>query len=1156
MLSVLAAWRVSLRRTRADWPIVAAAWLTMLLATTLLAAGPIYSSAVSVAGLRQTLAEASIAAGNVRVSARVPLERVDAVDLRISDELDRVSGTLPAELARFGTADGFALPDQGSDVRDLALPGFAEGLEQHATLVSGAWPVASQASSPRLAGSSGTAVQVAVSDAVADQLRLSAGDRLDLVSRRDAELVLPVTIAAVFRIDHPGDPFWWSDARTIEGLTESDRYRTYGPFLMSRADLLNLAATTGVSLSWRLLPAYAGITIDDVTGLRARLAALPERLRLAAASERPSIDTELPQTLAVASRALLVSGTAMLLLMGQLALLGGYSILLTAGLLIDHRRVETGLLRSRGAGPGQVAGLAVVEGLLIAAPAVALGPWCAVVVLGLFDRVGPLAQVGLSVPLQVTTDAYLAAGVAGVACVALLALPALFSARAFSAEQRSLSRAETRPIAQRLGIDLALLVAAAIALWQLRLYGAPLTRTVQGTLGPDPLLLAAPALGLLAGALVATRLLPRIAEGAEQLLARRRGLVGALGSFQLARRPLRYTRSALMLMLAMSIGVFAVSYATTWTDSQRSQADHQVGADVRVVPSRSARALPAWSLASAYAALPGVEEATPLERYEVQLRRSVRGTLLALDARAVPGMVRFRADQAASPLADLLGPLAAARPTMALATIPDGSTDAIVALAIDVRQVERRAVDPSTGDAVRRGEDSAAFDASASIGVSIALRDSHGLVHRFAGSPVAPDEARTGIAIPFSGPTSVTAGTAVRPDGALELVSLDVSIALPPDLVATDASISVAGMWVRSAGPTPLQLDLGTPRSWRIAWLDPMQAPITLPPTAAHGLGVRIGGAEGGSDPPRELATDGTGNPVTISMQPVAIANLAAGEIPVLVNQQTLEAIALDPDDTFQLNLAGAERALRIVGVVDSFPTTDAASPLVIIDLPTLVILQLQAAHAISPDAGSVTETRQPDEWWLGLAARTEAMDGGTAVADDISRLLVAPPFASASVATAAGRLRSLVSDPVPVGIIGALGLGALAAALFALIGLVVAASVAARQRQTEFALLRALGLSRRQLARWLWLENGSVAMVSLLAGTALGALISWVVLPSVTVTSDGLPPTPPVVVTLPLATIAVLELMAVVALAAVVLVMAAVLRRMGIGNILRLDEE
>ncbi|MDP9467557.1 MAG: hypothetical protein M3P32_02285, partial [Chloroflexota bacterium] len=68
MRSLLAGWRVSLHRTRADWPIVAAAWLITLLAAVLLSVGPIYSSAASEAGLRRALADAPAADANMRVS--------------------------------------------------------------------------------------------------------------------------------------------------------------------------------------------------------------------------------------------------------------------------------------------------------------------------------------------------------------------------------------------------------------------------------------------------------------------------------------------------------------------------------------------------------------------------------------------------------------------------------------------------------------------------------------------------------------------------------------------------------------------------------------------------------------------------------------------------------------------------------------------------------------------------------------------------------------------------------------------------------------------------------------------------------------------------------------------------------------------------------
>jgi hypothetical protein len=1149
MQSLMAGWRVSLRRTRADWPIVVAAWLTMLLATMLIAAGPIYSSAVSVAGLRQMLAEAPIEAGNVRVSAGVPLRAIGTVDAAITAELQRAVGSMPSEIARAGTGSSFALPGQ-AEVRDLAVAGFAEGVEGHATLVAGTWP--GQAQTPADAS-----VPLIVSEPVADQLQLTVGESLELVSRLDEDLVLNATIAGVFRIDDPGDPFWWADQRAIDGVTETDQYRTFGPFLLSRADLLNRASVNSASLSWRVLPNFEQIATDDINALRSRVIALPDRLRQVAGEHNPNVQTELPHTLSLAAQQMLVSRTGMLLVMAQLAILGGYAILLTAGLLIDHRRLETALLRSRGAGPGHVASLALLEGLFLAVPAALLGPWLAIVALSLFELVGPLAQVGLTVPLRVTSDAYLAAGIAGAACVALLGLPALLSARSSTAEERSLSREETRPLAQRLGIDFALLVVAAIAMWQLRLYGGPLTRTLQGSVGPDPLLIAAPALGLLLGAVIATRLLPRLAETAQRIFARGKGLVGALGSFQLARRPLRYTRSALMLMLAMSIGVFAVSYATTWTESQRSQADHQVGADAIVTPSRSARALPPWSLYEAYSAVTGVEEASPVERYEIALAGSVGGTVLALDAAAIPDITRIRSDQSTASLADLLAPLAAARPTVELIDLPDGTTELTVTPTIDIRGLDRYVLDPVTDDFVRQVEDPAAFDEDASVSLSVAVRDAHGVIHRIAAPPVSPASARAGIGVPITTVTRRAQDAPLPPDGPLALASIDLSIVMPQDLVVTDASLAIG----RVATATPadaeaVTLDLGAPESWRMAWQDSTRVPLGLAPAEGEGLGIRIGDDDGGSGAPNEMATDGV-RPVTISMQPATLSALAVDEIPVLVSRQTLEATALQPNERLPVDLAGAQRQLRIVGVVDSFPTTDSASPLIVADLPTLALLRIQEAHDLRSRSGSVTDTRQPDEWWLDLAAAGSSIDSeAAALADEVSRTLASPLFGSVNVTTLAGRLRGLLSDPVAVGIIGALGLGAIAAALFALVGLAVAASVSARQRQNEFALMRALGLSRRQLSGWLWLENGSLAVVSVLVGTALGALISWVVLPSVTMTGDGRPPTPPVIVTMPLPTIALLGLVAAIATAIVVAVMAAVLRRTGIGNVLRASEE
>ena len=72
MVSLLAAARgIVARRTAHDWLIAAAASLIILLATTLLSAGVIYSGAVSESGLRRSLADADPVAANVEVLVMV-----------------------------------------------------------------------------------------------------------------------------------------------------------------------------------------------------------------------------------------------------------------------------------------------------------------------------------------------------------------------------------------------------------------------------------------------------------------------------------------------------------------------------------------------------------------------------------------------------------------------------------------------------------------------------------------------------------------------------------------------------------------------------------------------------------------------------------------------------------------------------------------------------------------------------------------------------------------------------------------------------------------------------------------------------------------------------------------------------------------------------
>ena len=1140
MHSFLAAWRVSLHRTRADWPIVAAAGLIALLAATLLAAGPIYSSAVSVAGLHRQLETAPVADAAVDVVARVGPADVAAADTAVRQALASTVAPVGIDVVGLGASETFTLPGQDPDaIRDLATIGFLEGVEDHAELIDGAWPTTQAAGAP---------VEVAVVEPVADALGLRVGDRVPLESRVGEDRILDVVVAGIYRPNDPTERYWFGDPSLTEGLVESEQYRTFGPLLTTPEAFLAASGAQRARMAWHAFPRIDDIGIDGVNRLAARLGRLPAQIEQTLPGSFASVETGLPAILAEADRSLLVSRTGVLLLMAQLAILAGYAIALTADLIVDHRRLDTALLRSRGAGPFQVGALAFAEALLVVLPAAILGPWLAAAALRLFNVAGPLAGVGLTIEPVVGSDAYVAAGAAALGCAVLLVLPAVFAARSYAAERAGRARQETRPLGQRLGLDIALVALTAVGLWQLRLYGAPLTQTVQGQLGVDPLLVAAPAIGLLAGSVVALRLVPLLASAAERITARGRRLVGSLGSRQLARRPLRYTRAALLLMLAISMGVFAVSYTTTWTQSQSDQADFRVGADLRVVPARGTGDLPASTFDAAFAAIDGVGATTPVERHSLRVTTtSGNGELLALDPEAAPSLVSLRGDQTATDLASLFGPLEEGRPEVALLPLPDGTARVRLSTTVRIDELAEMAVDEETGDPTLQPVDLSELD-SATLAAMLTLRDGRGQVHRFLSDTVPLENGAQDLDIALV-PTAERARAAAEAASAtlaypVEVAGLELVVGLPSLTEATAGEVAIDMVSTSGSrdGEDWQPVDAATAGTWQVGWSQGAGAPLALvPPELVDGFGMTFGGggSEGGGDQPFSSmpGVDDFGRGITVSFLPSSVLSLGGVVIPTVVNRPFLEATGAAVGDELTVPIDGEPRRLVVSGVLESFPTTDPLQPAAVVDAATLSLLRF----------GSNRAAGFPVEWWLDVDE--PALPGILAARGD-------GPLRGATVLSRAETFEQLSADPLALAMIGALSLGFVVAMLFAVIGLVVSAAVSVRQRRTEFALLRALGLSPDQLSGWLWLENGSLVLVSLIFGTLLGLLIGWVVLPFVTVTQQAAVPFPPVAVEIPWGAIALLELATALALVATLFVLTRAMRRSGLGSVLRMGED
>ncbi|MGZ6389690.1 MAG: FtsX-like permease family protein, partial [Ktedonobacterales bacterium] len=131
-----------------------------------------------------------------------------------------------------------------------------------------------------------------------------------------------------------------------------------------------------------------------------------------------------------------------------------------------------------------------------------------------------------------------------------------------------------------------------------------------------------------------------------------------------------------------------------------------------------------------------------------------------------------------------------------------------------------------------------------------------------------------------------------------------------------------------------------------------------------------------------------------------------------------------------------------------------------------------------------------PTEYWL----RTTANSAETHEREQ--QLATNPDLYAATVTDRRALTAGTLSDPVNAGMSGLLLVGAILAALLAVLGCVAQSSVSAGQRVTLFAILRTLGMTRRQIRALLLSEQSVVYLFGALCGSLLGVALATAILP------------------------------------------------------------
>ncbi|WP_406445325.1 ABC transporter permease [Streptomyces sp. NBC_01613] len=1062
--------RFVLLRARAHRLLLAAALLTVLLTTAVLATLTAYSGAIGDAALRHSLRDPQNAADSALiVKAEVPADRRKAADTAVRQGARRTFEGLPVTVRTLVRSGPYALP------RSLQPPAQRSG-DPDLTYVAALDPTQVRMVSGRTPRqTSGAAVEVALPQRAAQRLGLEPGARLTLTDRLGGPKV-HVTLTGLYRPVQADAPYWRLDDLGGRGI-RTVGFTTYGPLLAAPGILTGAKVSAGQS-AWLATADFSTLTTGRIGELRKAAAAGSAALRKQPAlSGTTAAGTSLPDVLDRVERSLLVARSTLLIVASQLALLACCALLLVARLLSAERTGEIRLLRARGASRARVAALAALEALFLAVPALVCAPLLSGPLTRLLAGQGALARIGLKldVPADGRPGVWLVATGVALGCALAVTLPAL------TVEGFGPIRARALPAPVRAGADLGLLAVAGVAYWQLgRHTSGAVTDDRSGTLGIDPLLVAAPALALLAGTVLTLRLLPLVARLAERRAAGGRGLTAALAGWQLSRRPMRGAGPVLLLVLAVALGMLAIGQGASWDRSQDDQADFGAGAPVRVLAAGEND----LGRTETYAAIPHVREAAPAVRTELPLSGDRTAALLALDTAHAADTVLMRRDLAAEPVKALLAPLGPKAPT-AGAKVP----------AHTARLRLTATLHSSTGPGT-------------TADVTATLVDAYGT----------PYDVRAGE-LPADGrPHALTMGVSPGP---LTLTGLQLVMAQPVQ-TPEQHRFTLGELTAVDANGAERRVPL--PRAWKAG--SRLDGDVSSPNESSRPTKPRV--TSSGS-PTVEYGTgykpaEDTWTIASLTVR-VQVVQPPPPQITAVATDRFLDSAGAHTGQQVDVTVGGQSVPVRIVRAVRELPTTGGENGgALLVDLRS-VNRVLEARYGTSVP---------PTEWWL----RTDPGDSARVAA----ALRALPDLDPTQVVVRDEAAAQLRDDPFGAGPEAAFAAAAGVAAALAAVGFAVSAAGSLRERGAELAVLRALGAPRRRLARMIAVEQGVLVALALVVGAALGTVLTRAVIPLIVLTAQATRPVPGALVELPVLHVAVL--LSAVALAPLLVTAGLALRR------------
>jgi putative ABC transport system permease protein len=661
------------RRQRYHLGLVVMALLGIILSVGLVTNASFFSEAVDRVILLQNLAEFSRVTGrppfstNVYIfpSNRRPLTLQDAesVSPHIAEILASEIG-LPLRQLGIQVSSGVLLlqplPEselyaEGKDLLGSVSAVYQAGIAQHMAIDEGS-PLDEEGVSERV-------LDVWMHDRVAQEMGIQLGDELILRPNVMVEPA-PIRVAGIWHAQDPDNEFWFGDPDS----------QLKGALLVRRNDYVKfiqpMIPSGSREASWYVILNEQKMVPKDSAAYLAGF----QRGQIQIDKFLPGVRFNMPPLDPLENFVQRSTALTIILLGYYLPAFGIllYFLLLISAIITQWQRKETSILISRGMSRFGILRLTLIEQLLLFVIGYPLG-----IVFGLLiaQMMGyttsflsftwrpplPVSLHGFSIPLT-----FLALGVS------------LFSRlwpivrgnrQSIVTEEHEWARPSKGPFWYRYSLDFLLILPTYYAYSQMNARGSLAGMIVNQPedLYQDPLLLVVPALFIVTSALVTMRLFSITMRILDAIANRTQWLVIHLALRQLGRQSHEYISPLLLVIIALGMGIYTLSMATSLDQWLVDRMYYRTGADMTFLPIPLIEGMSFsdgnWVPApQEFTQVDGVQHATRVGTYVSRITlpegEEILGEFIAIDRIDFPSAAWWRFDLAQEPLGGLMNRLA------------------------------------------------------------------------------------------------------------------------------------------------------------------------------------------------------------------------------------------------------------------------------------------------------------------------------------------------------------------------------------------------------------------------------------------------------------------------------------------------------------------